>query len=85
MSKSILVTGATGFIGFRLVNSLIKKDYEVSSLIRKGKKGNQRSNIIFGDLTDSTLNIPNIEFQNVFHLASHTPLERNKKILEKVN
>ncbi|CAD6521750.1 putative nucleoside-diphosphate sugar epimerase [metagenome] len=85
MSKSILVTGATGFIGSRLVNSLIKKDYEVSALIRKGKKGNQRSDIIFGDLTDSTLNISNIEFQNVFHLASHTPLERNKKVLEKVN
>ena len=38
LTKSILVTGATGFIGSRLVNSLIDKGYNVTSLIRKGKK-----------------------------------------------
>ena len=26
-----------------------------------------------------------MKFDCVFHLASHTPLEKNKKILEKVN
>lgn len=85
MSKSVLVTGATGFIGSRLVNSLVEKEYNVSSLIRKGKSGHVKSKNIVGDLTDSKLDIPDIEFDCVFHLASHTPLEKNKKVLEKVN
>lgn len=85
MSKSILVTGATGFIGSRLVSSLVEKKYSISSLIRKGKSGHVKSKNIIGDLTDSKLDISDTEFDGVFHLASHTPLEKNKKILEKVN
>lgn len=85
MSKSILVTGATGFIGSRLVSSLVEKKYSVSSLIRKGKSGHVKSKNMIGDLTDSKLDIPDTEFDCVFHLASHTPLEKNKKVLEKVN
>jgi nucleoside-diphosphate-sugar epimerase len=85
VNKSILVTGATGFIGSRLINSLVEKEYNVSSLIRKGKSGHVKSKNIVGDLTDSRLDIPDAEFDCVFHLASHTPLEKNKKILEKVN
>ena len=85
MSKSILVTGATGFIGSRLVSSLVEKKYSISSLIRKGKSGHVKSKNIIGDLTDSKLDISDTEFDCVFHLASHTPLEKNKKVLEKVN
>lgn len=85
MIKSILVTGATGFIGSRLVSSLVEKKYSVSSLIRKGKSGHVKSKNIIGDLTDSKLDISDTEFDCVFHLASHTPLEKNKKVLEKVN
>ena len=85
MNKSILVTGATGFIGSRLVNSLVEKEYNISSLIRKGKTGHVKSKNIVGDLTDSKLDISDTEFDCVFHLASHTPLEKNKKVLEKVN
>ena len=40
---------------------------------------------MIGDLTDSKLDIPDTEFDCVFHLTSHTPLEKNKKVLEKVN
>ena len=85
MTKSVLVTGATGFIGSRLVEELINKEYDVTSLIRKGKEGNSKSKIIYGDLTDEKIDFKNLEFDCVFHLASHTPLEKNKKILEKVN
>ena len=85
MTKSVLVTGATGFIGSRLVEELINKGYDVTSLIRKGKEGNSKSNIIYGDLTDEKINFRDLKFDCVFHLASHTPLEKNKKILEKVN
>ena len=85
MGKSVLVTGATGFIGSRLVEQLINKGYDVTSLIRKGKEGNSKSNIIYGDLTDEKIDFKDLKFDCVFHLASHTPLEKNKKILEKVN
>ena len=85
MTKSILVTGATGFIGSRLVEELINKEYDVTSLIRKGKKGNLKSKIIYGDLTDEKIDFKDNQFDCIFHLASHTPLEKNKKILEKVN
>ena len=85
MTKSVLVTGATGFIGSRLVDALIKKGYEVTSLVREGKTGNSKSNIIYGDLTDKKMDFKDLRFDCVFHLASHTPLEKNKKILEKVN
>jgi nucleoside-diphosphate-sugar epimerase len=85
MVKSVLVTGATGFIGSRLVNELINKGYDVTSLVRKGKQGNPKSNIIYGDLTDKKIDFKELEFDCVFHLASHTPLEKNMRKLEKVN
>ena len=85
MTKSILVTGATGFIGSRLVTELINNGYDVTSLVRKGKEGNLKSNIVYGDLTKDKIDFKDLEFDCVFHLASHTPLEKNKKILEKVN
>lgn len=85
MTKSVLVTGATGFIGSRLVETLINKGYDVTSLVRNGKKGNSKSRIIYGDLTDDKIDFKDSKFDCVFHLASHTPLEKNKKILEKVN
>ena len=85
MTKSVLVTGATGFIGSRLVTELINNGHNVTSLIRKGKEGNLKSNIIYGDLTKEKIDFKDLEFDCVFHLASHTPLEKNKKILEKVN
>ena len=33
MSKKVLITGATGFIGRNVVNQLIEKGYEVHSLV----------------------------------------------------
>lgn len=85
MTQSVLVTGATGFIGSKLVEKLVEKKYNVTSLIRKGKKSHPDSKSITADLTDSDLKIsvPNTDY--VFHLASHTPLEKNKKTIEKVN
>jgi nucleoside-diphosphate-sugar epimerase len=85
LTQSILVTGATGFIGTRLVEKLVQKQTNVTSLIRKGKNSHPNSKFIIADLTDSDLNISIENMDCVFHLASHTPLEKNKKILEKVN
>ncbi len=85
MTKSVFVTGATGFIGSRLVANLAESQYHVTSLIRKGKESHPKSKKNIGDLTDSNLEIPIENIDCVVHLASHTPLEKNKKILEKVN
>ena len=85
MTQSVLVTGATGFIGSRLVESLVEKQYDVTSLIRKGKKPPPGSKSIIADLVDPNLDISISNTDCVFHLASHTPLEKNKKITEKVN
>jgi len=85
MNDSVLVTGATGFIGSRLVEKLVEKNYKVTSLIRKGKRSHPKSEKIIVDLTDSNLDLPIEKMDCVVHLASHTPLEKNKKILEKVN
>lgn len=85
MTRSVFVTGATGFIGSRLVEKLVQKEYQVTSLIRKGKSPHPKSEKIIADLTDLNLNIPIEQTDCVFHLASHTPLEKNKKIQEKVN
>ena len=85
MTKSLLVTGATGFIGSKLVETLLDQKYHVTSLARPRKLVHQKSELVVGDLTDSNLKIPIDDIDCVIHLASHTPLERNKKTLEKVN
>ena len=85
MTQSVLVTGATGFIGSKLVEKLVEKEHNVTSLIRKGKHAHPKSGEIIADLADSNLDISIEKIDCVFHLASHTPLEKNKKTLEKVN
>ena len=83
--ESVLVTGATGFIGSRLIQSLKEKNYNITSLVRPGKHTKIETDEVVGDLTDSNLEFGEKSFDCVFHLASHTPLEKNVKILEKVN
>ena len=83
--KSVLVTGGTGFIGSRLVEALVEKQYLVSTLVREGKHTKVPTNEIMGDLTDSKLNFEGENFDCVFHLASCTPLEKNSKVLENTN
>ena len=50
----ILVTGATGYIGGRLVNTLLDKGSRVRALVREGRAGpDKRVEVHQGDLTDS--------------------------------
>ncbi|MBU1996355.1 MAG: NAD-dependent epimerase/dehydratase family protein, partial [Candidatus Omnitrophica bacterium] len=48
---NVFVTGATGFIGRRLVDKLIKKGYQVTALVRrKDPDLPSRVNIVEGDI-----------------------------------
>lgn len=73
----VLVTGGTGFIGSHLVESLIKRGYEVRCLIRKKSnlswlKG-LRIDIAYGDCTDeSSLTQAVKSVDMVFHIAGVT-------------
>ncbi len=80
----ILVTGANGFIGSKLVQKLTDYNVQVYSIIRN-ENNNPRSKSIHVDLTIPDLKLPDVNFDAVYHLASLTPHEKNKKILERVN
>jgi len=45
--------------------------------VKDGKHTEIKTDEITGDLTDSSLNFEGKDFDCVFHLASHTPLEKN--------
>lgn len=84
-NSKFLVTGASEFIGSKLVELLLENDVQIFSLVRTQKSANPNSKIVLGDLADPKFSVPDENFDVVFHLASHTPLEKNKKILENVN
>jgi nucleoside-diphosphate-sugar epimerase len=56
MRNSVLVTGGSGFIGSRLIEKLVDKDYEVTAILRKTSKRDhlplEKIKIVEIDLTD---------------------------------
>ena len=80
----VLITGANGFIGSRLVQELEKRS-QVFSLVRNKKNASPRSKIILADIADANLQLTHEKFDVVYHLASLTPHEKNKRKLEQVN
>lgn len=80
---SVLVTGSSGFIGGRLVETLAGKGHRVHGLERRARADS--AGVIPGDLTDASLSVGDSAFECVFHLASMTPLERNSGKLRQVN
>ena len=84
-NSKILVTGANGFIGSRLVQRLLDWNTQVFSAVRNKEDANPQSKILLADLADPNLKMPDEIFDVVYHLASLTPHEKNKKMLEQVN
>ena len=75
--KTVLVTGATGFLGRRLVHQLIEQGFTVRALVRESSNtmGLNRSGIelVYGDVTDPDSLLPafaDIDF--VIHAAAGT-------------
>ena len=70
MSKKILVTGATGYVGQNIVNSLIKKGYTIYVLTRNESsifRDNKNVNVIIGDITNP-ITLPS-DIDTIYHCA----------------
>ena len=80
-----LVTGASGFIGSRLAQRLISEGDEVYGIIHEKSNTVDGMHVITADLSDSTFDIPNVNYDVVYHLAAATPLVKDKKKQKKIN
>ena len=80
MSKNILVTGGSGFIGSHVVNSLIKKKHKVTIYDLKSPKRNDikfiKGSILDKNLMNSALRSIDI----IFHLAAMSDINKAKSI-----
>ena len=70
----ILITGATGFIGFHLTRALLDQGHDVSCLVRKSSKLDRLAGLPFrrsdGDVTDAeSLRRVMAGYDAVYHLA----------------
>jgi nucleoside-diphosphate-sugar epimerase len=81
----VLVTGATGFIGSRLVTKLVDRGVSVTCLIRSGNIPNPAVKTVNGDLTYPDFVLPDEKYDVVYHLAAAWPGEKDKKKARTVN
>jgi Nucleoside-diphosphate-sugar epimerases len=68
---TILITGATGLVGSRLLPRLIEAGYDCKALIRKGKEAPEGASVVFGELLDKeSLLLATRNIDTVIHLAA---------------
>src|ERR1700742_3855728 len=53
MSKTVVVTGASGFIGSHLASALVEKGYEVRAMTRHPESYEGAGTAVFGDVADA--------------------------------
>jgi NAD dependent epimerase/dehydratase len=81
MKNKILITGAGGFIGSHLTESLLKKGYQIKALVRYNSKNNwgwleeikdyKNLEVIIGDIRDYDCVLDSLrDCHSVFHLAA---------------
>ena len=81
----VLVTGAGGFIGSRLSKRLISEGHDVYGTFHESPSQIKGIQIINADFTNKDFEIPDVNFDVVFHLAAATPLTKDKKKQKKIN
>ena len=82
---AVLVTGATGFIGGKLVERLVRRGDSVTVLVRSDGFPISQVKVVNGDLTYPDFVFQDDEYDVVYHLAAAWPGEKDKKIQKKVN
>lgn len=82
---AVLVTGATGFIGTKLVDKLTGRGDEVTVLVHTGQIQNPKVKVVTGDLTYPDFDFIDDQYDVVYHLAAAWPGEKDKKLQRKVN
>lgn len=85
MTLKVLVTGASGFVGSRLVDRLVQRGDKVTALVREGKATNPQARAVVGDVTYPDFDFEDDSYDAVFHLAAVWPGEKDKKVQRKVN
>lgn len=80
----VFVTGATGFIGSRLVAKLVDRGVSVTCLTRSSIQ-NPAVKTVNGDLTYPDFILPDERYDVVYHLAAAWPGEKDKKVTKTVN
>lgn len=80
-----LVTGATGFIGSRLVTKLVDRGVSVTCLVHSENIQNPAVKTVHGDLTYPDFVLPDEKYDVVYHLAASWPGEKDKKKARTVN
>lgn len=82
---AILVTGASGFVGSRLVGRLVQRGDQVTAFVRQGKTANPKARMVVGDLTYPDFEFEDDSYDIVYHLAAVWPGEKDKKVQKRVN
>src|SRR5437867_1669258 len=62
MNNKVFITGGTGYLGSRIIPELIKNNFEVTALVRKGSESKlpDKCNIVFGNALDRSTYESNI-------------------------
>lgn len=87
MTKNILVTGANGFIGSHIVDSLLEHNQNVYCLVRKSSNlqwlNTKNVNLVYGSLDDlSGIENLNINFDSVIHSAGIVQAKKKEDFTE---
>ena len=91
MKKKILLTGATGFIGSRILNFLLKREIFVYALIRKKKRTSliKRKNlsvIYYKDYEEIKKKLSKINVNTLINCSTHyNTSQQDKEIIKMIN